>query len=76
MKTKELLITLIKLIFGILIFVNLILNIIVLKSINSLEYDINNISWDVADIDSSVEEIEKTVSDIKDNVDYIEYYLR
>lgn len=71
-----------KIAFAVIVFVNLILNIIILNNQRYLKSNINNIEWDIDSIDSSIsgikkslDEIENSINSIESDIDNLEYYL-
>lgn len=72
----------VKVLFGIIIILDLILNIVIIKSSQNIQYRIDSLGWTMDAIDSEVDTIVDDISDIKDDIHDIkndirdiEYYL-
>lgn len=74
MKTKIIKIA-ITVLFGILLTVNLIINIKILKSNNNQDIDLYMLDYQLGNISSDVEDIKSQVKEIGDEVDYIWRYM-
>ena len=62
-----------KILMCIMIVVNLILDIIILKSINKTQNILDDVSWDVNSIDSEINTINDNIETINNNIDDIQY---
>lgn len=63
---------LIKLILSLLLFCSLILNVIILKSIQTLKTDLNDVAYNVDNIDTNVWKVSETIKEIEKDIDNIE----